>query len=230
MLKYPHPSRIQTAVDCIIFGFSDGTLKLLLIKRNFPPEEGKWSLMGGFVNPEESLDNSARRILHTLTGLKNVYMQQLHTFGCPRRDPVERTISVAYFALINIRKHNAELLKKHEAEWHDISRIPHLIFDHNEMVSMARNQLKIQASQFPIGFELLPKKFTIPQLRKLYEAIFERPLDKRNFSRKILGMQILTKTGEKQTGFSKKGAYLYTFDKIKYDQFQETGTPFFIKP
>jgi hypothetical protein len=157
-------------------------------------------------------------------------MQQLHTFGCPQRDPVERTISVAYYALINIRKQEATLLKEHQVKWHDVSQLPDLIFDHNRMVSLARKQLKVQASQYPIGFELLPLKFTIPQLRNLYEAIFERPLDKRNFSRKILGMHILTKTGEKQTGFSKKGAFLYTFDKVKYDQFQEAGTPFFIKP
>ena len=183
--KYNHIDRILVAVDCIIFGFDRTKLKLLLTKRPFDPEKGKWSLIGGFVGCNESLDDAAERVLFTLTGLKNIYMEEVTTFSEVKRDPVERTISTAYYALIKA-DNNVKLLSDYGAQWFAISDIPSLIFDHSKMVEAALEKIRSIARHQPIGFELLPKKFTIPQLRSLYEGIYETELDKRNFSRKIL--------------------------------------------
>lgn len=215
--QYAEHDRILVALDCIIFGFDrEEGLKLLLIKRDFKPEKGSWSLMGGFLKRDESLDEAAYRILHQLTGLKNLYMQQLYGFGEVDRDPVERTISVAYFALIDIQEHDKDLVEHYGAKWFPICGIPDLIFDHNKMVEAAKARLQYEASHQPVGFELLPEKFTMPELQKLYEAIYETELDKRNFRRRILSMDVLIKTNEKQKKYSKKGAYLYKFNKDKY--------------
>lgn len=227
---YKEHDRILVALDCIIFGFDRSGLKLLLIKRDFEPEKGKWSLMGGFLNRDESLDDAADRILHKLTGLKNVYLEQLYGFGEVDRDPVERTISIAYYALINIREHDKELMDKYSARWFPINDLPDLIFDHNEMVEAAKSRLKYRASHEPVGFELLPEKFTMPELQILYEGIYETKLDKRNFRRRILSMDILTKTDEKQKKYSKKGAFLYKFNEDKYEEKIEEGDSLTFKP
>lgn len=208
------------AVDCIIFGFNQDNLKILLIKRDFEPQKGKWSLMGGFLRPDETLDEAASRILQKLTGLHDIYLDQLRSFSDPDRDPVDRTVSTAYYALINIEEHNKELTKKHSAEWFNIQDIPALIFDHNDMISQAINRLRYKASTEPIGFELLPEKFTMRQLQKLYEAILGQELDKRNFIKKILSLDVLTKLDEKDMTSSKKGSFLYKFDAEKYDRFK----------
>ncbi|MEQ8583788.1 MAG: NUDIX domain-containing protein [Marinoscillum sp.] len=213
---YQNQKRLLVAVDCIIFGFDNEELKLLLIKRNFEPEKGKWSLMGGFLQEEETSAEAANRVLHSLTGLQDVYMEQVRTFSHPERDPVERTISIAYYALINIEDHNQELSKKHSAEWFSLSNAPQLIFDHGDMVTTAINLLRYKTSVQPIGFELLPEKFTMRQLQKLYEAILDQELDKRNFVKKINQLDVLTKLEEKDMTSSKKGSYLYQFDKEKY--------------
>lgn len=210
--------RFPVALDGIIFGFDRVNLKLLLIKRDFEPEKGSWSLMGGFLRADESLDEAASRILTKLTGLKNIYLEQLHGFGEVNRDPVERTVSIAYYSLINIHKHDKELVKKYSAKWFPINDLPELIFDHNEMVEAAKKRLRYKAARQPVGFNLLPEKFTLPELQQLYEAIYETRLDKRNFRRRILSMGVLEKTDEKQKGFSKKGAYLYQFDKAAYEK------------
>jgi len=228
--QYESHDRILVALDSIIFGFDRGGLKLLLIKRDFEPEKGKWSLMGGFLNRDESLDQAADRVLHKLTGLKNVYLEQLYGFGEVDRDPVERTISIAYYALINIRAHDKELMDKYSARWFPIDDLPDLIFDHNEMVHAAKRRLKYRASHEPVGFELLPEKFTMPELQILYEDIYETELDKRNFRRRILNMDILTKTDEKQKKYSKKGAYLYKFNENKYEDKLEKGDSLTFKP
>lgn len=228
--QYKNHDRILVALDCIIFGFDRSGLKLLLIKRDFEPEKGNWSLMGGFLNRDESLDDAADRILHKLTGLKNVYLEQLYGFGEVDRDPVERTISIAYYALINIRSHDKELMDKYDARWFPIDDLPDLIFDHNEMVKAAKSRLKYRASHEPVGFELLPEKFTMPELQILYEGIYETELDKRNFRRRILSMDILTKTDEKQKKYSKKGAFLYKFNEDKYEEKVDQGDSLTFKP
>ena len=214
--KYHNYDRILVALDCIIFGFDREDLKLLLIKRDFEPEKGKWSLMGGFLNGDESLDEAAHRILQKLTGLKNIFLEQLKGFGEVDRDPVERTVSIAYYALINIHTHDEELLSDYNAQWFPINELPELIFDHKEMVEAAKSRLRYKASSQPVGFELLPEKFTLPELQQLYEAIYESEFDKRNFRRRMLSMDVLEKTNEKQKKYSKKGAFLYKFDDEKY--------------
>lgn len=219
LTQYPSVSRILVAIDCIIFGFDGEELKLLLIKRNFEPEMGKWSLMGGFVKAEEDLQVSADRILYELTGLQNTYVEQLQTFGEVHRDPVERTISIAFFALINIHEHDAELAKSQNGHWISLKKRPNLIFDHNKMVEMALERLRYKAALHPIGFELLPEKFTIPQLQKLYEAIYDNSLDRRNFSRKILSTGLLIDTGEKNENSTTKKAILFRLDAEKYKKY-----------
>ena len=223
--KYP---KILIAVDSIIFGFHENEteLKLLLLKRNFEPEKGKWSLMGGFVSQGESLDDAAQRIVSQLTGLDNVYMEQLFAFGDIHRDTGGRIVSIAYFSLIKINEHDSELVKQHGASWIPLSELPPLIFDHNEMVAKAMRKLRIRARTQPIGFELLPEKFTIPQLQRLYEAIYQFPFDKRNFRRKMLSMGLLEKQTEKEKETSKKGAYYYRFNKSKYEEFLQKGFNF----
>ena len=195
MKKYEHDTRILVALDCIVFGFDGESLKLLLIKRNFEPEEGKWSLMGGFLQQNEDLEEASNRILYDLTGLKDIYFDQLKTFGDINRDPVERTISVCLFALINIHDHDQDAAKSNNAYWIDLEKKPHLIFDHNSMVDLALEKLRYRAALHPIGFELLPEKFTIPELQRLYEEIYGESLDRRNFSRKILSTKLLIDTG-----------------------------------
>ncbi|WP_418262470.1 NUDIX hydrolase [Flavobacterium faecale] len=216
--SYSSVDKVLLAVDCIIFGFDNEGLKILLIKRGFEPEMGKWSLIGGFLKKEEKLDSAAIRILDTYTGLHNVYMEQLHTYSEIDRDPVERTISVAYYALINIENHNQELIKNYDAQWFSVTDVPKLIFDHDSMLRHAIRRLRYRTSTKPVGFELLPEKFTMLQLQKLYEAILSKELDKRNFISKINSMDILIKLEEKDMQSSRKGSFLYTFDKDKYDE------------
>lgn len=216
MKMYNHTSRILVALDCIVFGFDGEALKLLLVKRNFEPEQGKWSLMGGFLEQDEDLEVATNRILYDLTGLKDIYFEEIQTFGKVNRDPVERTLSVCFFALINIHAHDQDSAKSQNAFWINIENKPELIFDHNEMVNVALERLRYKAALHPIGFELLPEKFTIPQLQKLYEAIYQTPLDRRNFSRKILSTNLLIDTGEKNQQSATKKAILYSLDKEKY--------------
>ena len=225
--RYPHADHLLIAVDCIIFGFDKNQLKLLLMKRALEPEKGNWSLIGGFVTKDESLDSAAKRVLSKLTGLKNVYMEEVKVFSDVKRDPLERTVSVAYYALIKMNR-NMKLSAEYGAQWFPTDKLPTLIFDHLLMVEAAKKKLKAMAKHQPIGFELLPKKFTIPQLRSLYEAIYEEQLDKRNFSRKILAMNLLEKLDEKDKKNSKKGAYLYRFDKKSYIELVKKGLNFVI--
>lgn len=216
MQKYSKQTRLLLAVDCIIFGFDGDTLKMLLIKRGFEPEKGNWSLMGGFVQPTETIDQAASRILKQLTGLDGVYLEQLHTFGDPQRDPMERTASVAYFALIEIHKYEAQLNDEYHAEWFPLKRVPKLIFDHQQMVEVAKKRLRYKAALHPILFELLPDKFTIPQLQTLYESVFNAAIDKRNFSKRVLATGLLIKLTEKDKTGSKRGAYYYQLNMQNY--------------
>lgn len=217
MTKYSNQARLLLAVDCIIFGFDGEELKLLLIKRGMEPEKGRWSLMGGFVQSGEDAEKAAARILKQLTGMEGIYLEQLHLFSGPDRDPAERTASVAYFALVNIHDYENQLNEEYRAEWFPIHKTPRLIFDHPEMVRMAKDKLQYKAAFHPILFELLPAKFTIPELQILYEAIYDATLDKRNFSRKVLSTGLLVKQKDKDKGSSKKGAFYFKLDKKRYN-------------
>lgn len=228
MSYYHEHEKFHVAVDSIIFGYDEEgrELKVLLLKRNFQPAKGEWSLMGGFLKSNESLDEAGKRILVQLTGLSNVYMEQLYSFGEIDRDPGARIISVAYFALIKINDSDLELVNSHGATWVSISALPNLIFDHSAMIGRALRKLQVRARTQPIGFELLPDKFTIPQLQGLYEAIYNKPLDKRNFRRKLLSMDLLEKLEEKEKETSRKGAWYYRFDPKKYEDLLNRGFNF----
>ena len=208
--------QFYVSVDCIIFGFDKGSLKLLLLKRNFEPAKGSWSLMGGFVQDGESVDDAAKRVLAELTGLENVYMEQVGTFGEVDRDPGERVISVAYYALININEYDRNLVQQHNAHWAEINEIPPLVFDHPQMVKQARIMLQKKASSEPIGFNLLPSLFTLFQLQSLYEAIYGEPLDKRNFRKRVADLNYIEKTDKIDKTGSKRGAALYKFNENAY--------------
>jgi len=225
MKIYSSYTRHYVAVDCIIFGYDifEKEIKLLLYKRIFEPSKGRWSLAGGFVEPDESLDEAASRILRKLTGLESIYMKQSFAYGETERDPGDRVISVAYFALITIKDIKKELAEQNGVSWLSLSKLPDLIFDHPLMVKRAltdlQNRIKIQ----PVGFELLPEKFTLVQLQDLYEAIYQRKVDKRNFRKKILSMEITEKLDEKERETSKKGAYYYKFNKDSYERLKQNG-------
>ncbi|NCD68904.1 NUDIX hydrolase [Mucilaginibacter agri] len=216
MQRYTGQKRLLVAVDCIVFGFDGQSIKLLLVKRSIEPYKNKWSLMGGFMQPDETPDDAANRVLEYRTGLKNVYLEQLHVFGSPDRDPVERTLSIAYFALIDINKYEQQLVDEFHAEWIEIKDLPELIFDHGDMVRMAKKQLRYKAALHPILFHLLPERFTIPQLQALYEGIFQAEFDDRNFSRKVLSTGLLVKLPEKDKQSSKKGAFYYRLNQTEY--------------
>ncbi len=213
---YSRNSRFYVSVDCIIFGFNQDELSLLLLKRNFEPAQGEWSLMGGFVQENESVDDAAKRVLAELTGLENVYMKQVGAFGEMERDPGERVISVAYYALININEYDRELVQQHNAYWVNIDELPPLIFDHPQMVERARELMKERASIEPIGFNLLPKLFTLSQLQSLYEAIYGEEIDKRNFRKRVAEMDFIEKTDKIDKTGSKRGAALYKFNNKVY--------------
>jgi 8-oxo-dGTP diphosphatase len=216
MNRYYKQSRGLNAVDCIIFGFDGENLKILLIKRGFEPEKGKWSLMGGFVQGNEDLDQASNRILKQLTGLDGMYLEQLHTFSDPDRDPIERTISTAYFALIDLNKYETQISAEYHPEWFALKRLPKLIFDQQEMVEMAKRRLRYKAALHPIMFELLPSRFTIPQLQNLYESVYNTTIDKRNFSKRVLATGLLIKQDEKDKSGSKRGAFYYQLNMQNY--------------
>ncbi|SEA27262.1 ADP-ribose pyrophosphatase YjhB, NUDIX family [Arachidicoccus rhizosphaerae] len=218
MTQYKGQEHYLVAVDCIIFGFDGEHLNLLLIKRGFEPKKNKWSLMGGFVQPTEDLDGAAKRILHQLTGLKGVYLEQLKAFGQPKRDPEERTISISYFALIDINQYKEKISDTYAAEWFPLKKYPKLIFDHDKMIELAKGRLRYKASLHPILFELLPEKFTMPQLQNLYEDVYDTSFDKRNFSRKVLSTSLLVKLNDKDMSTSKKGAFYYKLNKKQYTE------------
>lgn len=217
-MKYSNQNRFLVAVDSIIFGFDGFDYKILLIQRGFAPEKEKWSLMGGFVQINESVDEAADRILKQLTGLEDVYLEQLHVFGKPDRDPIERVVAVAYVALIDIQKYQQQINDDFHARWFLIKDLPKLIFDHEEMVKTALERLRYKAAFHPILFELLPDKFTLPQLQTLYEGLYDTKIDKRNFSRKVLSTNLLKKEKDKDKSSSKKGAFFYSLDEENYKE------------
>ncbi len=215
---YGEFSKVWLSVDCIIFGFDEGKLKILIGRRKRDPGLGEWSLYGGFVASDESVDDAATRTLYELTGLRNLYMRQVGAFGNVDPDPGERVVSVAYYALINVKDYDDELRREHGVEWIDINEIPQLYSDHNEMVNKARKMMQQKLANEPVGFRLLPSLFTLTQLQKLYEAVNGEELDKRNFRKRIKEMDFIEKTELIDKTSSKRGAHLYRFNKRVYNE------------
>jgi len=215
---YSEHSKVWLSVDCIIFGFDEGKLKILIGKRQMDPGRGEWSLYGGFVSSDESVDDAAARTLYELTGLRNLFMRQVGAFGNVDRDPGERVVSVAYYALINVNDYDDELRVSHGVKWVDINEIPQLYSDHNEMVIKARKMMQQKLAHEPVGFRLLPSLFTLTQLQQLYEAVNGAGLDKRNFRKRIKDMDFIEKTELMDKTSSKRGAYLYRFNKRAYNE------------
>jgi len=217
MRRYSQQKRFLFAVDCIIFGYDGVDLKLLVIQRSFEPFKGMWSLVGGFVEEKESAEDAAARVLKNLTGLDGLYMEQLHAFSDPGRDTMERTISIAYSALIDIQKYKQQINEDYHPAWVPINQLPELIFDHTKMIEMAKEKLRYKAALHPLLFELLPEKFTMPQLQNLYQAVYNTEFDKGNFNRKLLSTKLLVKLKDKDKLNSKKGAFYYKVDNNKYN-------------
>lgn len=213
---YKEHSQVFVSVDCIIFGFEDKKLKLLLGKRMMDPGRGEWSLYGGFVGKDESLDDAANRVLYNLTGLKDIYMKQVGAFGAVDRDPGERVISVAYCALINVKDYDEKLLEEHHVQWVNIEELPQLYSDHNDMVNKAITLLRRRISSEPLSFNLLPDMFTLTQLQNVYEAILGESIDKRNFRKRIKTIEYIEKTNQIDKITSKRGAALYRFNQKAY--------------
>lgn len=214
------------AVDCIIFGFKDKELHILLTRRPLEPLKGEWSLMGGFLEDNESLNQAAEKVLFRYTQQKGIYMEQVKAYGEINRDIGGRVISVAFYALVRLEEFDTSLAAKYDARWVNIRELPRLVFDHNQMVNDALTLLRYKVSMQPIIFHFFDKKFTLPALQDLYEAIYQMPIDKRNFRKKILSMNILDKQEEKDMSSSKRGAYYYVFNKKKYEAFLREGKRF----
>ncbi|MCA9020775.1 MAG: NUDIX hydrolase [Planctomycetaceae bacterium] len=224
--SYEYP-RAALTVDCVVFGLDEADLQVLLIQRDLPPFEGDWALPGGFVRLEESLEEAARRELQEETGIENVFLEQLYTIGTVDRDPRERVVTVAYYALVNLSDHRIQAATDaRNAAWFAVDDVPALAFDHPEILEMAHERLRGKVRYQPIGFELLPPKFTLRQIQHLYEVILDRPLDKRNFRKKILSMGILIELDEVETDVAHRAARLYKFDHRKYKRLTKQGFHF----
>jgi 8-oxo-dGTP diphosphatase len=221
---YPRPA---LTVDCVIFGLDEDDLKVMLIQRDLDPFPGRWALPGGFVHVDETLEEGARRELREETGIEKVFLEQLYTFGEVERDPRERVVSVAYFALANLEGHDIHAeTDARNAAWFPVAEIPSLAFDHEEILNTALQRLRGKVRYQPIGFELLPRKFTLHQIQRMYEIILEKNLDKRNFRKKIQGMDLLIELDEIQKDVAHRAARLYRFDERKYRKLAKKGFNF----
>lgn len=222
--EYPRPC---LTVDCVVFALDDEELKVLLIERDTQPFAGRWALPGGFVNKDESLDEAARRELREETGAANVFLEQLYTFGDPGRDPRDHVVTVAYYALVKLSDHAIRAsTDARNAAWFGVTDVPPLAFDHDRILKVAYDRLRAKVRYQPIGFELLPPKFTLSQLQHLYEIVLGRPLDKRNFRKKVLGMELLVDLNEIEQDVAHRAARLYRFDKARYDRLARKGFNF----
>ncbi|URM37692.1 NUDIX hydrolase [Flavobacterium anhuiense] len=214
-------------IDCVIFGFDKGSLEVLLVQHAEGISKGKWGLSGGWIYKKESTDNAAHRLLNELTGLDNIYLEQLKAFGDPDRFPLRRVITIGYYALVKREDYNIKAgFTASDAQWYKINEIPDLIYDHNEILDYSLKHLRNRVRQAPIGFNLLPEKFTLLQLMQLYEEILGIEMDKPNFRRKILHMKLLVALDEKQQDVSHRAAQLYKFDPEIYNQLTEKGFNF----
>lgn len=217
--KYPHPA---VTTDCVIFGFDGSQLKVLLIERGIEPYKGRWAFPGGFLNPEESAEEGALRELQEETGLTGAYIEQFHIFTDPKRDPRERVISIAYYALVRIQEVKGGD-DAASARWFALDEIPQLAFDHDLILRTAMTKLRERIHFQPIGFELLPEKFTMKELQLLYEAILQVKFDRRNFAKKMLHFELLTQLDETVWPTAKREAFLFSFNKEKYEEFKNKG-------
>ncbi|MFO0939950.1 MAG: NUDIX domain-containing protein [Pirellulales bacterium] len=223
---YEYP-RAALTVDCVVFGLDETELKVMLIERELEPFAGKWALPGGFVRLDETVEEAARRELQEETGLDKVYLEQLYTFGDLDRDPRERVITVAWYALVRLSEHRVQAATDaRSAAWFGLHDLPALAFDHDRILEAAYERLQNKIRYQPIGFELLPRKFTLTQLQSLYEIILDRTLDKRNFRKKLLSMDILQELDEVETDVSHRAARLYKFNKQRYQQMLKSGANF----
>ncbi len=219
--------RPSLTVDCVVFGVDRSMLKILLIERDVEPFAGQWALPGGFVRMNEDLESAALRELSEETGVTKLYLEQLYTFGAVDRDPRGRVVTVAYYALVRLADHRVRAATDaRDAAWYAIDDLPPLAFDHQRIVEVARERLRGKVRYKPIGFELLPHKFTLTELQTLYEIVLERPLDKRNFRKKILGMEILVALDEVEAGVAHRAARLYRFDTRRYKRLVKQGFNF----
>lgn len=222
--EFPRPA---LTVDCVVFGLDEPDLKVLLIRRDLEPFRGKWALPGGFVHVDESLEDAAKRELREETGLEKVFLEQLYTYGDLNRDPRERVVTVAYYALVRLSNHRVvAATDARDAAWFGVHDAPRLAFDHDRILNAAYQRLQNKLRYEPIGFELLPRKFTLRQLQRLYEIILDRPLDKRNFRKKILGMDVLEELDEVETDVAHRAARLYRFNQKRYREMVKRGVNF----
>lgn len=222
--EYPRPA---LAVDCVVFGLDDEDLKVLLIQRQLEPYVHRWAFPGGFVHIDETCEQAALRELQEESGIDNVYLEQLYTFSDIDRDPRGRVVSVAYYALAKLSDHRIRAATDAESvAWFSIDDLPRLAFDHDHIFATALQRLRAKVRYAPIGFELLPPKFTLSQLQRLYEIILVKKLDKRNFRKKILSMELLVETDEFEKGVAHRAARLYRFDRRKYRKLAKQGFSF----
>jgi 8-oxo-dGTP diphosphatase len=223
---YEYP-RAALTVDCVVFGLDETELKVMLIERDLEPFAGKWALPGGFVRVDETIEEAARRELQEETGLNKIYLEQLYTFGDLHRDPRERVVTVAWYALIRLSEHRVKAATDaRNAAWFDLHDLPALAFDHDRILEAAHERLQNKIRYQPIGFELLPRKFTLTRLQTLYEIVLDRRLDKRNFRKKILSMNILQELDEVETDVAHRAARLYKFNKQEYHRMVKLGGNF----
>jgi len=210
-------NRVALSVDCVIFGFDENKLKVLLIRSDLDKYRSKWSLLGDIVKQDEDLDDAAYRILKQRTGLDDVYLEQVHTFGKVKRHPAGRVVTVAYCSLINIQHHKLKILDN-ELHWHDVANVTDLAFDHNEIFETSLKQLQKRVQEHPLGFSLLQHKFSLRELQNLYEAILETKLDRRNFRKKFFAMDFLVDINEMEQNVPHRPGKLYKFDYEKYER------------
>lgn len=215
------------SVDCVVFGFQNPDLEVLLIKLDVDPERGSWSLPGGNILLDEGLDNAAARVLEELTGVNDIYMEQVSAFGAVDRFPLHRVVTFTYYALINPELYMLKAgIKASDVKWFRINEVPEMPFDHNQILESALNRLKARVRYRPIGFELLPKKFTLTHIQNLYQSVLGHNLDKRNFRRKIMKMNLISKLDEQQRGVAHRLPQLYSFDKRTYVKLRKNGFNF----
>ncbi len=221
---YPRPA---LTVDCVVFGLDEEALKVMLVRRDREPFAGRWALPGGFVHIDESIEEAARRELAEETGLREVYLEQLYTFGAVERDPRGRVVSVAHYALVKMSDYDVQAASDaRDARWFVVEEPPPLAFDHDEILATAVARLRGKVRYRPIGFELLPRKFTLSQLQRMYEQVLGRELDKRNFRKKVLGMGLLIELDETQRDVRHRAGRLYRFDQRRYRELERQGVDF----
>lgn len=219
--EYPRPA---VTTDCVIFGFDGGELKVLLIERAIEPYKGCWALPGGFLEMEESADDCARRILQKETDLTNIYLEQLYTFSDIKRDPRFRVVSIAYYALVKMSDFQTKAgMDTSNIKWFNLSEVPELAFDHNRILATAQERLKGKIKYQPIGFELLPERFTLPDLHRLYEIVLQTQLDRRNFRKKMLSFGLLVDLDEVKQDVPNRAPKIYRFDRQKYEELSQKG-------